>query len=216
MRAGFTFVELMIASTMLSVLFVGLGAHLRGGMVVWQRVTTTTDRLNRQHLVLDRIEQDLANSIIYDARLGSYGDELGQLPPLEFTQSTLAWWTVVPASRSQPATVRFVTYRCGLDGRSQEPAVLRTSQSVGEARARVLSTSQRLFAGCDTLSFRYAYQDAPGTPLEWQPTWPAHEPVQTLTLPHLVEVTVERSAGGRFARLCAIPIGVLGQQTPSP
>ena len=40
-QAAFTLVELLIAATMMSILVVGLSAHLRGGLTVWRRVTDT-------------------------------------------------------------------------------------------------------------------------------------------------------------------------------
>src|SRR3989338_7112977 len=76
---GFTLVELLIAATMMSVLFIGLGGHLRGGIEVWRQTTQRVDALQRQRVTLDRLERDLANGIVYDARDEAYGVEEGEL-----------------------------------------------------------------------------------------------------------------------------------------
>ncbi len=205
---GMTFVELMIVSTMFSVLFVGLGTHLRGGMVVWQRVTATTEQLTRARVALDRLERDLANSVIYYAQPESREDP-GQLPVPQFTASTLAWCTVAqPKSPSQPATVRFVTYGCEPDGDPNSRWLLKTSQSVEEARAKFVPAPQLLLQGCSTLAFRYAYQPVEaGGPLQWLDTW-----TSTDTLPGLIDLSLTRPSGDPLRRICVIPIGKLGDQ----
>ena len=109
--SGFTFVELLIAATMISVLIVGLAAHLRGGIIVWQRATQTTEALQRQRVALGRLERELANAIVYDERDAAYGSREGQLPSPEFGAHDLRWFTVVPSGKGI-STVRFVTYEC--------------------------------------------------------------------------------------------------------
>ncbi len=64
---GFTFVELLIAATIMSVLFVGLGSHLRGGILVWRRATATAETVQRERVGFDRMERDLANAFAYGA-----------------------------------------------------------------------------------------------------------------------------------------------------
>src|SRR3989338_7951880 len=76
---GFTLVELLIAATMMSVLFIGLGGHLRGGIIVWRQTTQRVDALQRERVTFDRLERDLANGIVYDARDEAYGVEEGEL-----------------------------------------------------------------------------------------------------------------------------------------
>ena len=200
--------ELLIAATMISVLFVGLGTHLRGGLTVWQRTTATTDALQRQRVTFDRLERDLANAIVYDARAASYGDVKGQLPKPQFEAAALGVYTV----SAQPfPSVRFVTYAC--ERVNGTPGLWRTSQSVGEARARIPQpTPDLVLPDCESMSFRYAYvlpKEAARAGLEWKAQWP-DSPGDALKLPRLIEATL-RVSGSQIRRVCAIPSGVLGR-----
>jgi type II secretory pathway pseudopilin PulG len=202
-RSGFTFVELLIAATMMSVLFLGLGAHLRGGLTVWRQATVRGEALQRQRAAFDRLERDLANAFVYDSRGEAYGTEAGKLPTPSFGKDALGYFTVERMSGGLPA-VRFVTYRC--EERNGTPGLWRTSQSLGEARAKLEPAAKLLLEGCTALSFRYARPrlDDPAT-LEWAPLTAG----ALLTLPRLIQVSLERSSGGRLQRVCAVPAGAL-------
>jgi hypothetical protein len=102
--------------------------------------------------------------------------------------------------------VRFVTYRC--EERNGTPGLWRTSQSLGEARAKLEPAAELLLDGCMTLSLRYAQPrpDDPAT-LEWAPPTEG----ASLTLPRLIQVSLERSSGGRLQRVCAVPAGALSK-----
>ena len=208
---GFTFVELLIAASMMSILYVGLSAHLRGGLTVWRRATEATQTLQQRSVALDRLERDLANAIVYDTREASYGSEVGQLPPPEFGADRLAWFTVTAAAGSQPARVQAVTYSCGpVDG---VPGLWRTTRSVGEARAGRPPQRRRLLPDCEALSVRYAYLPATESdPLEWRAEWKTPE----LELPRLVEVSIRLASGERLTRVYAIPAGVLKSYEEPP
>lgn len=207
LRRGFTFVELLVAATMLSILFLGLGAHLRGGLAVWQRATLTVETIRRRQVALDRLERDLANAVVYDERDASYGVEEGTLPRPRFDDAGAAWFTVSRRTARQLPDVRFVTYACAdIEG---VPGFWRTSQSVGEARVRREPAAERLLPECEQLSFRYAVVPPPGPSstapgaFEWQAQWPGSE----RALPHLVELSVRFRSGDEITRLFAIPIG---------
>src|SRR3989338_8497054 len=205
-RMGFTLVELLIAATMMSVLFVGLGGHLRGGREVWRQTTRGVDALQRQRVTLDRLERDLANGNVY-APKEAYGPGEGEPPPPEFTSTSLAWYTV--SSAVKPPSVRFVTYACeSSDGTT---GLWRRSQPVGEARAHSEPAQELLLPDCDALSVRYAYAPLDeSAPLEWGQEW-----LYENELPRLIEVTVRRTTGEPITRLMAIPHGSL-KQVPAP
>jgi len=196
---GFTLVELLIAATMMSVLFIGLGSHLRGGITVWRQTTQRVDALQRQRIALDRFERDLANGIIYDSRDEAYGVEEGKLPPPQCTASSMKWYTV--SSAVKPPSVRFVTYACeSLDGTI---GLWRASQSVGEARTHSEPARELLLPDCSALEVRYAYAPADeSAPLEWRQEW-----LYGRELPQLIEVTVRRTKAEEVTRVIAIPHG---------
>ena len=203
MRRGFTLVELLIASTMIAVLVVGLGAHLRGGLAVWRRATASGEAVQRQRVALERLARELAQAVVLDDREAAYGEDAGTLPRPRFDEAALAWFTALaPSTRRPLPAVRFVTYRC--EERDGVLGLWRTSQPLVEARARSEPAPELALPGCERLAVRYAHlpPEAEG-PLEWRDRW--EQPEQAL--PRLVEVTVELASGARAARRLAIPVG---------
>ena len=192
---GFTFVELLIAATMMSVLFIGLGSHLRGGLLVWRQTTQTVDALQRERVALDRLERDLANAITYaDPRREP------PLPAPSFASDALRWFSVQQRHQARDA-VRLVAYHCEFAEHLQ--GLWRTSQSVGEARAGLEPVKELVLPGCETLQVRYAYVPAEGTgSVEWRDEWRYPE-----ELPQLIEVTLKLTGGRATRRLIAIPQG---------
>ena len=203
--------ELLIAATMMSVLFVGLVAHLQGGVAVWRRTTETAQRLQRRRVALDRLERDAARAIVYDERDASYGTEPGLLPAPQFTGTELRWFTVAPASGQSLPAVRFVTYACEESGAAPGRWLVRTSQSLGDARAKRPTTPELLVPGCETLSLRYATQPSdPSSRLAWIAPWP--DPQKRL--PRLIELSIRFSSGDRITRMVAIAPGHLSPTGP--
>ena len=211
---GFTFVELLIAATMISVLVGGLSLHLRGGLTVWRRVTTEAEQLQRRRTAWQRLERDLAQAIVYDPRESAYEQAQGPPPMPEFGASSLSWYTVVPARGMQPAGVRWVTYACTT--LENVPGLWRRSQTVSQARIVGADAMDELvWPGCESLALRYAYHvpsehAAEATVLEWEETWP-----KGLTLPRLIDVTVTLG-GAPLEHRCEIPIGVFGKPPEMP
>lgn len=184
---------------MMSVLMIGLSAHLRGGLTVWHRVTGTTESLQRLRVGLEHLERDLANGLHYDERSDVYGEEAGQVPPPRFGASEAAWYTVVPDA------VRFVSYDCARRDGAQ--GLWRLSQSIGQARARGEPAAELLIPGCESLALRYAAQPSADRPeaLTWSSVWTESE----RRLPRLVEVSIRLDDGRQVTRLFTIPIGVV-------
>jgi type II secretory pathway pseudopilin PulG len=204
---GLTFVELLIAATMMSILFIGLGTHLRGGINVWQRTTATVEALQRQRVAMDRLERDVANAFLYESRPEAYGTDPGQLPTPPF-RGTLGgapqWVTLERLPQQRVPGVRMVTYTCEeVEGRR---GLWRMSQSVGEVQAAQPPIPELLLDGCDGLSFRYAFRPsdhASGASLEWSDQWN-----DVTQLPRLIEVSL-RIRGRDMRRFFTIPSGVL-------
>jgi hypothetical protein len=86
---------------MTSILFVGLGAHLRGGLTVWRHANTATEQLQQRRVAFERLERDLANAFVYDPRPEAYGTGPGQLPAPGFASGRFSWFTAVPSSAGQ-------------------------------------------------------------------------------------------------------------------
>jgi type II secretory pathway pseudopilin PulG len=217
---GFTFVELLIAATMVSVLITGVGVHLKGGLTVWQRATTTAEQLQRRQVAWQRLERDLAHAVIYASQdeppLAPADPEAPQpFPNPEFGASSLSWYTAVPAAGLRPASVRLVRYGCeSVDG---VEGLWRSSQTTSEARlGKTEPVRELVLPGCEALALQYAYrllsEEQDGVyELSWDPEW--REAVTTL--PRLIEVTA--TVDGRdLQRICEIPIGVFGKPGEEP
>ena len=211
-RSGFTFVELLIAALMISIMFLGLAAHLSGGLRVWHRVTEATESLQQQRMAMERLQREMVNAILYDARTESYGEQPGLLPSLAFDHDALRWITVAVTTPQQPARLRVVTYAC--TEHEGQSGLWRTSQSIGEARSQQAPTPQLVLPGCEVLSLRYAFL-APGdsTDLEWHDQWPDPEK----KLPRLIMISIRLKSGRPLQRLVMISSGVLEpfEDTPS-
>ena len=201
---GLTFVELLIAATMFSILFVGLSGHLQGGVAVWHRATAMVEALQRQRVAWDRVERDLANAV------GNFSIGTDEAVSAQFQADHLQWWTIVPSGNGQLG-VRLVTYEC--TQRQGGQGLWRMVRTVSDAHVRNDPTTTLLLPGCDRLSVSYAY--LPATPtglLEWQSTWDSKS-----ELPRLMAVSFHFTSGRDVQRLVTIPSGVLIQMpTPPP
>jgi hypothetical protein len=204
-----TLIELLIASTMIAILFVGLGAHLRGGITVWRRATGEIEKLQRRRAALDRLSQELASAFVCTAGEGQDGGG-GDAPPLpaaEFSAQRLAWFASVPSGGTR--TVRFLQYACGTV--EDTTALWRTSLPVAVARDGSAVTAEPALEGCANLSARYAYlASAQGSavPLEWRPVW-----IEADKLPRLVEISLALE-DETLRRIVVVPAGVLKAYEP--
>ncbi len=208
-QGGFTFVELLVASTMMAVLFVGLTGHLQAGARIWQRVTSAGESLQQERVALSRLERDLANAVLYQPD-GIYGAEKGQMPEPAFETDALRFITAEPSARAdRPPALRSVTYRCEkLDG---GPALWRSGQSIADARDHRAPTTIGLLPGCSRLSIHYAYLGQTPGRLEWDSTWQESH----TQLPRLLTIVVG-APGRTLTREFLIPSGVLHARTEDP
>ncbi len=213
LKNGFTFVELIIASVMLAILFVGLASHLRGGVMVWHRTTEIAEALQQQRVALNRLDTELVNAVIYDMRSDAYDStDDKKLPSLIFESSKLRWITVVSGTSPQFSTVRVVSYRS--DTHNDQRGLWRTSQSLAQARVHSEEPVPELvLPGCDALSMQYAYL-SPSDPeaLEWHDSW-SEPPYKAV--PRLISYSLRLTSGRVLQHIMTIPIGTLAKWDPS-
>lgn len=207
-RGGLTFVELLVAATMMSILFVGLGTHLRGGLTVWHRATTTVEALARERVALELFERDLANAFIYNPQPDAQ-------PEPHFDGATLRWFTVAPTGQGGVPTVQIVTYACvPVDDASW---LARSSQSVSEALAQPQRAPTRnlllRLEECQSFSIAYAYRPAGGVDpddfeaFEWASQWEGDP--QKHELPRLLRVSMQPASRPPITHVFGMPAGVL-------
>jgi len=194
-RAGLTFVELLMAATLCSILMVGLVGHLRGGVAAWRRTTEATEELQWARGTFERLRQDLANAVMLDARPEA------PLKP-SFTSEGMQFHLVRPASPpvagsargvtggSGGATVEWVSYRVGPAPNGQGTALIRQ----GEV----------LWPGVRALSVRYGSLSSGGSALTWVSSWP-----DATKLPKLIELTIDVEGASQLRQVVVIPSGTL-------
>ncbi len=204
-RRGFTLVELLVASTMMAVLIVGLSVHLRAGLEIWRRLNTDGDARQRLYVATERLERDLAQAVIIDTREEAYGIGPPMLPQPLFGASQLDWYVVYPSGPTRPnGDAAFVSYWCGES--EGKHGLWRTVLSLSAARARLETTPQLLLDGCESLSVRYAYLALEGTSgLDWREQWNGG----IERLPALLDVRIELSDGATLRQVLPVPAGVL-------
>lgn len=211
-RRGFTFIELMIAGTMIAVLFVGLAAHLRGGITVWRETTRRIEQMQQEQDALERLARDLAQGVRYYTDNARYGQE--GLPAPQWSADSARWYAI-----DAQTGLRLFSYACTMV--DEEAWLVRTTETLETLRAPAPVGEppvERLLPGCVTLALRYAYLPPPGAAsatLDWQAVWPDN-PAEPWQLPRLVEVKLTLKDGRQLQRLVAIPQGLLKAYTPGP
>ena len=218
-RGGLTFVELLLAVTMVAILFVGLGTHLRGGIVVWQRVTQSTQARQGVRMAIERMNRDLTGAFIFDDHPEAYATQTEwALAPAELNNDSIAVYTAASRQWDEPSSVRRVSYWCGRVG--EQTGLWRSSWSVAQVRAKKGPDPELILADCEGLSLKYAYlrsddPDRQSEPVEWHTAWQETPKF----LPRLIDVTLtvagrpspQGSAAARrtLETIMMVPVGVL-------
>ena len=203
---GLTFVELLMAATIFSILLVGVSGHLRGTVMAWRRATSTVEQLQQTRVALDRLGEDLANAFVFEATET-------WTPLALFAAGQLQFYTVRQGRTGAEGDrgVRFVTY--ALEPEDEALSLVRTSRTAQEAAWDLPTPPQSLLRPIQSLSIRYAaLMEVEGgqetSQLEWLTDW--QDPTK---LPKLVEVTVELGGSAavpqRVRQVFVIPHGSL-------
>ena len=201
---GLTFVELLMAATMFSIMAVGLTGHLRGAIEVWRRTIATAEGLQRTRVVASRLTQDLASAFDFDPT-----PEGVLLPAMQCDRHRLAFLTTSPAFGQEAVGRRawFVTYE------AQDHRLVITRQTLREARADAERPGS--FPGVravlvdpiDEWMIAYGYVGTRGGKpiIVWKSTWDKQR------LPGLIEaaLTLPGAAHEVIRSVFVIPAGVL-------
>jgi prepilin-type N-terminal cleavage/methylation domain-containing protein len=204
-RRGFTFVELLVAATMIAILFVGLAGHLRGGITVWQRATTTTQALQQERVAVQRLARDLAHAFVYAASADAYGSS-PKLPAPELSAGRLRWYTVEPSGPARRGQARLVTYTC--ERLQSRTGLWRSSQTLAQARDDA-AAPELVLPDCDGMMVSFPYlPEEPSQPLRWLPGW---DMGSSQDLPRFFELELRREAASKppIRLTLALPAGLL-------
>ena len=204
---GLTFIELLMAVTVFATLLVGLSSHVRGSVVAWRRVTSTTERLQRVRVALERLPADVTNAFVFDP------SQTWQ-PGHQFASDRFSCYTIQPSSAAQGSDtnrVVFVTYTMEP---SESPMVLtRTVRSVREASDGVPGESHPLLDEVEGFALRYGVWDATMNRLVWIDRWDDQGQVPGVVR---VALTMKASAGAAVEQTMLIPTGSLSPPAVAP
>lgn len=175
--AGLTLLELMVATTIFSIVSLSLYSAFQTGILTYQRIDSAFGICQDARIALNRIELDLKNSFVYaQSNSGFKGNAQG----LEFfsvvdvfdqTESH-ARLTLVKYKFSE-GILRRISYR-GLEALKENSEL----------------ESEDLSLEVKEVSFQYAYSTGrPDAPYDWQEAWPREaDAVQLKTLPLAVKI----------------------------
>ena len=204
---GLTLVELLMAVTVFATLLVGLSSHVRGSVVAWRRVTSTTERLQRVRVALEWLTADVTNAFVFDP------SQVWQ-PGHRFASDRLSCYTIQPSSAEQALDGHqavFVSYSVEP---SESPTVLtRTVRTVREAADGLPGRSYPLLDQVDAFALRFGVWDQETSRLIWIDQW--NDQGQ---LPGVVRVTLtmKASPGVAVEQAMLIPTGSLSPPAAAP
>lgn len=204
---GLTFVELLMAMTVFATLLVGLSSHVRGSVVAWRRVTSTTERLQRVRVALDWLTADVTNAFVFDP------SQTWQ-PGHQFASDRFSCYTIQPSSAAQGADGNQVLVVSYTVEPSASPTVLtRTVRSVREAADGLPGQSHPLLDQVEAFALRYGVWDQTTNRLVWIDRWDDQGQVPGFVR---VALTMKGSAGAAAVRTILIPTGSLSPPAAAP
>lgn len=208
-RRGMTFVELLLAATMIAVLMVGFAAHLRGGVLAWRRAVAITEQVQRTRVALDQLGRDLSNAFDFDPTAPATPSTLE--PKLVMERERLTFFSVRSTDSEGAPTAEplVITYELS------EGKLLRLARGLREAvaiaKGNALDTAQPavLLDGVKEFSIQFAYKPQdPTQDLEWKPSWGYPN-----ELPRLCEFSITLERGPKATEVIrhtfVLPSGVL-------
>ncbi|MDP2941635.1 MAG: prepilin-type N-terminal cleavage/methylation domain-containing protein [Candidatus Omnitrophota bacterium] len=198
-ESGFTLVELLIASGIISVVLLSLYSAFSTGIMSYHKFDSSAATCLNARLILNRMETDLRNSFIYKNDKSGFNGKEG----------ALEFYSVIDGYRNNELSpaVKLVKYEFK-DGS--------LSRALG-------GINEELSAEITKIGYEFAYKLAtpnPGDPelYKWKNSWPDESPgsVEKTQLPVAVRITLslpEKGAKGavagatEFTKIVPLPLG---------
>jgi type II secretory pathway component PulJ len=198
-KRGITFVELLIAALVFSILVAGLSLHLRGGIVAWRRSTLTLDKIQRIRVALDTVESDLSNAFIPDPGASWQ-------PVNDFSSEAMRFYIVRQIKGAKPGAgeVLFIEYQ--LEKIGKKNVLSRTARSMSQAHLGIEAAPSYLLEDIDRIRLRYGYPPDNEDEIDWRDAW-AEKNKLPLVLEFTIEGSWEASLPKIIKRIFLIPMG---------
>lgn len=196
---GFTFVELMLAISIFTIVAVAIYSTFGTGVSAWKKASKAQNLYQDIRLALDRMTYDLENAVSYSKKT-DFSNFLGEKNKISFYSLTEVFQKI-PAHPE----LRKITY--SLD----EPAHIleRLEQTFPESWQN-LPEPEEIAAQIAGLNFFYCYEDEGNEPpYKWKDTWDSKE-----NIPQGVKIELEVGTEEKtvFTKYVFIPTGEKGKE----
>jgi len=197
-NAGFTFIELIIAITIFSIIAVSVYSVFRAGMKLWMKTNPLIQANQADRFFFDTISKDLKNAIMYYDSTNKDNVNFAGEP------KKMSFMTLMEVSAKEGAIVYLelakVTYYFDAATKTVKRTVATKVEGFDEAYAK----GTDILTNCDRekIGFQYCYKDSFGASEEtysydWEDTWSEE---LKLKIPRGVKVKV-----GSYTKTIFIP-----------
>ena len=212
-KAGFTFIELLIAVTIFPIVSVALYSAFFAGISVWKRSIEGGDVYQSIRYTYDDITRDLRNSVYMKKPSDGEAEEGGSIFDLAVSSSSMTFFTlgyVVSEKGREEKSLTRVRY--WYDEDSNVVLGKRASSELGFDLDK--AAEEILIANVSKFKFLYAYSSkADEGDYDWKDEWTDKEKrvPQGVKCEFSVQSESDREEK-QFSKTIFIPLGVLGEE----
>jgi prepilin-type N-terminal cleavage/methylation domain-containing protein len=207
-RAGFTFIELMVALTIFSVIASTIYYALNAGINVYTKGDSIIAKNQATRVFFDTVARDVRNAVLYPNISSEWGEE------------SIAFAAIVNVYRKERMTTRMVKIAYSFD--PETGRVTRSSAGLSEGFRGEYAEKEIILEEVESLKFSYADKDSN---LEEQYGWSGKSELEgkvprgvkiKLTLKDKDELKAKKttdkdeSGAGEFESIIFVPMGKLG------
>jgi len=201
-KRGFTFIELLVAFTLFSIVASSIYYTFATGVRVWKRMDAMIERTQRTRVFFDILEADLASAIpFFFLKTTTWGSQ------------DIIFFCIATVSRGERADKELVRVRYRFEKDAGMIVSLRAGTERGFDVDSENAEKKILLSGVESMQFSYAYaKEFDAKTYEWQDSWAFKDKI-----PLGVKVRVTFSGDVTDAqepveRLIVIPSGEVGMQ----
>ena len=201
-NTAFTFIELLIALTIFSIIAASIYYTLNAGIKVWQRGNILIEENQRMRIFFDMISKDMINIVSFSGI------------PSEWAEESISFHTIIDVSSAAKPHRELVRRIYYFDAQKSELKRGRVIQKEDFDEKYV--DEKVLLDNLEDISFEYAYES--GEEYEWKDEWEfGDEDEGEDIIPRGVKIKVKLKNGAEdkektFEKIVFIPIGELGKE----
>jgi len=209
---GFTFIEMLIAVAVFSVVALALYSAFFAGVKVWKRSNQGQDEYQRVGFVLEDIDKELKNSVYMNGPSGDEDDE-GSVYDFKSGEDFIEFFTLSQALDEEGNPFRqLVKMRYSYD--ESQKVLLRAAADVKNGFSTEKTSGESIIEGVEVFELRYAYlKEEEEEPYDWKKEW-VHE---NRMIPRGVRIYLELASAAEkgkkeIHKTIFVPLGVLGEE----